>query len=406
MPAPRVRGVASFVLVSAVSLVVYLRKPDPKAYSPAYDPEIRETPIRKPRSAAFEAFEAYAFDPKARHRTTALLVARNGEILFESYARGLRADRPQRLYSLSKIATSVLTGHLVKRGILSLDDLVTDSVPMLPQPWHQKLRVRDLLNMSSGLEYFRVDEANVPGLGVFARNHVPRLLSGHERTATLAVPIAAPGTRFNYSLIDNNLLGLVLERALEKVGGPGYVRTLFDRLRIRKSRLDLVREKTSFTADFSPDLRHLLALLNPDESYVLRDHVRFWSTPRDLLTLASLFLNDGVAAGEAYLPPDWSAVSWTVAESQRKLKVDPGGYNGHSYGAYWWLNRPLPIRPQRPYPFLPESLALIKGLGGQTLAVVPDEKLILIRFGDDPPDALIDRAKLIALLRTALEARP
>ncbi len=403
--ARRPPGLVPFLLVSAVSLVVYLRKPDPRAYSPAYDPEIRETPIRRIRSEAFGAFEAYAFDPSARHRTTALLVARNGEVLFEAYAGGYRGDRPQRLYSLSKIATSVLAGHLVHRGLLSLDDRVADFVPGVPEPWPRKLTVRDLLTMSSGLEYFRVDEPRTPGLGVFARNHLPRFASDYELTALLAVPVAPPGAAFNYTLVDNNLLALVLNRALAHAGGPAYLSSLLAELGARRTKLDLARDRPSATTLLSPELKHLLSLANPGDTYVLKDHVRFWSTPRDVLVLASLFLNHGVAGGMAVIPPSWPAFSWTVAPAQRSLSTDPGNYNGHSYGAFWWLNRPLPVRPARPYSALPESTALIKGLGGQTIAVVPDERLVLIRFGADPVDGLIDREKLLRLLLAAVGDR-
>ncbi len=399
-------GLTSFLLVSTVSTVVYLRKPDSKAYSPAYDPEIQETPIRRIRSKAFEEFEAYAFDPKARYKTTALLVASGDQILYESYAGGLRANRPQRLYSLSKIATSMLAGHLIQRGFLSLEDRVADYVPSPSRPWRRKLLVRDLLNMSSGLEYFRVDEAQVPGLGVFARNHLKSFVSDYELTSQLAVPVAPPGTLFNYSLIDNNLLALVLNQALHRAGGYPYLQTLFAKLGLRRTKLDLARDKPGVTTLFTPRLKHLFSLANPEDTYRIKDHVRFWSTPRDVLALTSLFINHGKAKGEVYLPTSWPAFSWTIAPAQRDLRSDPGNYNGHSYGAFWWLNKPLMIRPDRPYPSLPESLAMIKGLGGQTLAVVPEERLILIRFGDDPPDGLIDRAKLMTLLRKAIREIP
>ncbi len=402
----RFTGLASFILVSAVSLIIYLRKPDPKAYSPAYDPDIQETPIRRIRSKSFHDFEAYAFDPQARYRTTALLVARGEQILFESYAGGLRADRPQRLYSLSKIATSMLAGHLIHLGVLSLDDRVADYVPLLSEPWPRKLLVRDLLTMSSGLEYFRVDEAQVPGLGVFARNHLTSFSSDYELTPRLAVPVAPPGTLFNYSLIDNNLLALVLNRALDRAGGYSYLHSLFGKLGLKRTKLDLARDKPNVNTLLNQELKLLFSLANPDDTYIMKDHVRFWSTPRDILALTSLFINEGKAKGEVYLPTIWPAFSWAVAPAQQKLTVDPGNYNGHSYGAFWWLNQPLTIRPIRPYPSLPESLAIIKGLGGQTLAVMPEERVILIRFGNDPSDGLIDRSKLIALLQTALRETP
>ncbi|MGH9336478.1 MAG: serine hydrolase domain-containing protein, partial [Vicinamibacteria bacterium] len=85
--------------------------------------------------------------------TRALVVTCKGKIVGERYAPGFTAHTPQISWSQGKSITAALVGVLVERGLLGVDD------PAPVPEWRDEgdprsaIRVRDLLNMSSGLDF-------------------------------------------------------------------------------------------------------------------------------------------------------------------------------------------------------------------------------------------------------------
>lgn len=83
----------------------------------------------------------------------AVLVMRNGELIFRNIA-GARRDDLFPVYSVSKLLASVLVMQLVETGQLDLDQPAGAHLPGLPPRW-QPIPLRHFLNHSSGLpEYF------------------------------------------------------------------------------------------------------------------------------------------------------------------------------------------------------------------------------------------------------------
>jgi len=83
----------------------------------------------------------------------AVLVMRNGELIFRNIA-GARRDDLFPVYSVSKLLASMLVMQLVEAGQLDLDQPAGAHLPGLPQRW-QQIPLRHFLNHSSGLpEYF------------------------------------------------------------------------------------------------------------------------------------------------------------------------------------------------------------------------------------------------------------
>ena len=88
------------------------------------------------------------------HNTRAIVVVHHGKIVGERYAPGWTKDTPQISWSAGKSITSALVGISVKRGQVKVDDFA----PI--KEWHhskedprREIRVRDLLRMSSGLDF-------------------------------------------------------------------------------------------------------------------------------------------------------------------------------------------------------------------------------------------------------------
>ena len=84
----------------------------------------------------------------------AVVVVHHGKIVGERYAPGWTKDTPQISWSAGKSITAALVGIIVQRGQVKVDDVA----PI--KEWHTskedprgEIRVRDLLRMSSGLDF-------------------------------------------------------------------------------------------------------------------------------------------------------------------------------------------------------------------------------------------------------------
>lgn len=214
--------------------------------------------IGQPLPASTPAAEGFAADRLARlharlqrfvdedkHAGLITLIARHGKVV-ESRSYGLR-DREQRLpmerdtivriYSMTKVITSVAVMMLVEEGRLRLDDPVTLHLPALAKPMvftggtaaapqltpaGRAITIRHLLTHTSGFIYGFGDSEIDKAYTQARLFQLPTLSAFLERAATLPL-VVAPGERFAYG-ISTDVLGAVVEQV---AGQPfdAFVRT-------------------------------------------------------------------------------------------------------------------------------------------------------------------------------------
>jgi CubicO group peptidase (beta-lactamase class C family) len=101
--------------------------------------------------AAFDAIRADRYGD-----VDSMLVIRHGRLVAEGYFRGYARETLHDLRSTGKSFTSALTGIAIDRGLLGVDDRISDLLPLEGNSnvddRKRAMRVRDLLNMQSGLE--------------------------------------------------------------------------------------------------------------------------------------------------------------------------------------------------------------------------------------------------------------
>jgi CubicO group peptidase (beta-lactamase class C family) len=228
------RPAAFRVLPLVVSLVLAV-----PAGAFAADPPL---PMAAPESQGFDAERLARLDARmkqmvdeGRHAGLVLLVARGGRVV-DLQAWGLR-DREQklpmeldtivRIYSMSKIVTSVAVMQLVEQGRLKLDDPVEKFLPQLAKPkvWaggtskkpvlvaaKRSVTIKHLLTHTSGYRY-----ANMYTKGelddLYAAIELLEAKTLDEAVAKFAkMPLAfQPGDRFNYGL-GLDILGAVVQK--------------------------------------------------------------------------------------------------------------------------------------------------------------------------------------------------
>ena len=95
-----------------------------------------------------QAVEA-AFDPAAM--TAAFVITYRGRIIAERYGDNITPTTPLESWSMGKSLSGTLLGVVIKQGAYTLDQPAPIPEWQTPGDPRQKIRIRDILNMSSGL---------------------------------------------------------------------------------------------------------------------------------------------------------------------------------------------------------------------------------------------------------------
>jgi len=297
--------------------------------------------------AALQAASDWAFDRESPYQVTvSLLVIHDGEIVHERYAPGFDRSTRTRTWSTAKSIAVTLMGILADRGEMALDEpLPFDWIPRTrsdaPDP-REEITLRDVLNMSSGLE--TVDNGGMEyatGSGLAYWAGASSAVGARDRGL-----IHEPGTYWDYENYDTLLGVLAMKTAL---GDPQtYLefprRALLDRLGMRNTLLS-----TDRFGDF-----------------ILSSQV--YTNARDLGRFGMLYLNDGVWQGERIISEAWIDFVRTPAPST----AERGGF----YGGQWWL---VPEGTEG----IPSDAYSTAGNRGQYAIVVPSHDVVIVRRGLD-----------------------
>lgn len=300
-------------------------------------------------TATLKALEAYVHGTAVAlgNCPTAIVVSRNGEVLFEKYSAGVDGAAPLGavgsnslwpLYSSTKSYVSALLLSLVKDGVLSLDDPVSRFLPAFAtrgEGAHDRrdVTIRHLASHTSGA----VKE---------------------ERDANLD-PVrieTPPGEVFHYSGLGMHLL----ERSIEAATGDDMGALLRSRI------LDpLGLNDTRYVYEYDANLP-ILPVRNdhPDDpaanfSFVpqgLRAHYGLYATARDCNRFGQLWLGDGTFEGHTYFDAAQKQEAWTYHGTRAS--------DGGRYGLLWWL-------------FEEDGGYVISGAGAKATAVVPETGVVI-----------------------------
>ena len=285
--------------------------------------------------------------------TNALLVMRDGKIVFEDYRNKSDATTHFISFSMAKTITALLVGiALGEHKIRSLDDKAGDYVPELKAGGYGDATIRQILQMRSGVDYEeRYDFGEHPSLA--ATIHMKAIVRNEMRFADPAITIGkktAPGSTFNYATLDTAVLGWILERATgEKL--ETYT----------ASRLwgPLGAEAGAFwMADGPPGTGR--ALNGMGYNAVLRDFAR----------LGQMMLDGGKANGQQVIPAGWVGQMTTMipftADYAKKAE-----FKGYGFQT-WQVDSE------------PGAYSAV-GLAGQFIYVHPATRTVIVKLSYNPP---------------------
>ncbi len=301
--------------------------------------------------------------------TAALVVVHKGQIVGERYMPGITKDTQLESWSMGKSLTATLVGMEVIRGSFALDDLAP--VPEWRRPGDPRapIRVRDVMQMSSGLSFTGQDDRHLdPRTQYHDHFFVYAGAVDAFKYATSAPVEFAPGTVGRYRNSDPMTLGFLVRQAVEKRGETYLThpqRTLFDLIGIRRQVLE-------------PD---------PWGNFLLSGYD--YGTARNWARLGLLYLQDGVWNGRRLLPEGFTTFVRTPAPAWARKE----------YGGQFWVNGEGQWN-------LPRDAYFMSGAGGQHTFVVPSHDLVVVRMGHQRGAAVGTKLlnQSLAMLITAVDA--
>ncbi len=237
---------------------------------------------------------------------TSLLVLHKGRIAHESYHLGTTAQDRRISWSVAKSFLAALVGISLERGeIESLDDPVTAYAPRLAGSAYDGVTLRQLLQMTSGVEF---DEDYLDYDSDINRMGRVLALGGSMDgfAAGLSARAAPPGTRWKYVSIDTHALAMALRGATGRAL-PGL---LSERIIA-----PLGVEAEPYYITDGDGVAFALGGLN----LTTRDYARFG------LMVARM----GRYGGQQIVPAGWTAAS-TVPSA-------PTQEGALQYGLHWWM---------------------------------------------------------------------
>ncbi len=277
--------------------------------------------------------------------TTGILVIKDGNIRVEKYFQGNSQTQQNISWSVAKSFVSAMFGLAIEEGFIdNIEQPVTDYVPELKGTGYDNVRIKDVLQMSSGVR-FNEDYGDFDSdINRFGRTIA--FGSSLDEFAASLTREKQPGTFNHYVSIDTQVLGMVLDRALD-VPLTEYLQTKF------WQPMGMEHRAYWLTDDYGMELA--LGGLN----VTMRDYAKFgW-----------LFLNKGNWFGEQLVPEQWVIDSVTPDAPH----VMPGENNPYSsssfgYGYQWWI------------PLGADDEFAAQGIYHQYIYIDPDQNLVIVKL--------------------------
>jgi len=276
-----------------------------------------------------------------------IVVIHENQLVAQRYGKGFNERTPLLGWSMTKSVTAILVGMQVKSGRLRLDQ-AGFWPPSNPADERQKITLSDLLSMTSGL-HFNEDYGDVSD--VTRMLYAEGDMAAFVRSQPLQHP---PGSSWSYSTGTSVLLSQLWQSAAGR-----------DALSVPRRQL------------FTP-LGMSSAFMEADQHGTIVGGSYMYATAHDWGRIGQFLLQDGSWNGRQLLGQDY------VAMMKRPAAASGGIY---SQGQLW-LEGPFGDNPHGALPGpsfqLPADTFWLQGHDGQSIAIVPSKKLVVVRLGLTP----------------------
>lgn len=221
--------------------------------------------------------------------TDSMIILKNGQVVYETYAPGQSPRTPHLLMSVSKSILGLMAGIAVGRGELSLTAKLTDIIPEIANSAFSGATVQNALDMRVGVRfsenYLATDGDMIEYRKAQQWDPMPPGEAPSDLRSffgTLKASDGGHGERFHYISPNTDLLGWVLERAT----GQRYADFVSDAL-------------------WQPLGAETNAYITVDRLGAPRCAGGFCATLRDFSRIGRLFITGGSIGNKQVVPSAW-----------------------------------------------------------------------------------------------------
>lgn len=309
-----------------------------------------------------------------RNFVTGFLVLHNDQIIVERYFH--EADRTSRFVSqsLSKSIVSILAGAAVEEGsIKSIEDPVTKHLPYLSESGYRNVTVKNLLQMSTGVDYSENYKDPKSGAALIGAALLTGNPSFEKYVQSIQPGKIPPGTKFEYQSVNTQVLGLLLEKVTGKRLSQYAQEKLWSKIGAQSDAFFYESKKQPNTCAFAC----------------------FNATVRDYARVGLMMLQGGVLGGRRVVSSAW--VHDSTTPDAPYLKPKPGGpEGGYGYAYQWWVP--------------PGNDGVFMGLGiyGQCIYVNPTRHVVIVQTSawPEPVSAILDEEQKTLFDKIASDIMP
>jgi len=300
-------------------------------------------PLELPSNFIFEDKIVKVDEYLSRTDTSALLILKDGKISYENYWLTGGKNVQWISMSVAKSFISALIGIAIDQGhIKSLEDKVTDYVPQLKNSAYDNVRIKDILQMSSGASWN--EDYSDPNSDINRSSKIFAIGGSLDEFSASLKKELKPGSYNRYNSTDTQVLGMLLREAT----------------------------RTSVTKYMEEMLWHPMGA--QDSGYWILDsknmemaYAGFNATARDYAKLGELYRLGGKINGKQIIPSDWIKASVKPDAPHLMPGDNPLSDFPLGYGYQWWV------------PDLSGDFSAI-GVYNQFIYVSPKSNMVIVKL--------------------------
>lgn len=285
-----------------------------------------------------------------------IIVLHKGKIVFERYYGFLEPDGTHAVMSVSKTLTGTLGAVLVAEGILDENKKVSYYVPELSNSAFGNATIRELLDMTTALDYD--ENYNNPNSRIWEFSQAgtpypkPEDYTGAKSYREFLQTVkqnGKHGQKFAYKTINTDALAWVITKVCDK------------------PLADLISERF-----FKPMGAHIEGYYQLDATGTEFAGGGFNAALRDLAAFGEMIRNDGFFNGKQILP---QGLMRDIIENSNANKFDKESYpllKGWAYRNMWWVMKNE------------DKAFCARGVHGQVIYINPVAETVIVRLASHP----------------------
>lgn len=293
-----------------------------------------------------------------KNYTDGIIVVHKGKIVYEKYMGGLAADGMHGAMSVSKSFAGTVAAILKSQGLIDDTKPVTFYVPELKGSGFDGATVRQVMNMTTAIQYS--EDYNDPNAEVwaFAAAGNPFRPAGYtgpknyyEYLATVKkISGQEHGDEFGYKTINTEVLGWIISRA----SGKGLAELVSE----------LIWKPLGATYD---------AYYNVDPAGIAFAGGGLSLNLRDMAAFGEMLRNGGKLGGRQIIPEEAvKEISQGGSPDLFSRGEEYPDLKGWSYHTMWWITNNA------------HGAFMARGVHGQAIYIDPAAEMVIVRFASNP----------------------